>query len=120
MNTIELPFTTLEINDSYAIARTKEGVNVCMEDHIQVLEVLNEHLTSPYGFILDEVNSYSVDLHVMNHIRKDENIFCVGVVYYRTATKIALELGQYLVKKPVFFSESINDVTGWVSKQLAY
>lgn len=119
MKTIELPFTTLDIYDNYVIGRTKEGVNLSIENHFQVLEILNQHLTSPYGLIIDEVNSYSIDLDVMLHIRKDKNISCIGVVYYRTATKIALELGQYLTKKPVYFSSSINDVTEWVREQIA-
>ena len=119
MKTIELPFTILEIHNNYVVGRTKEGINLSIENHLQVLETLNKHLTSPYGFIVDEVNSYSIDLDVMLHIRKDKNIRCIGVVYYRTATKWALELGQHLIEKPVHFSSSINDVTEWVREQVA-
>ena len=119
MKTIELPFTILEIHDNYVIGRTKEGVNLSIENHLQVLEAINQYLTSPYGFIVDEVNSYSVDLDVMLHISKDKNIFCIGVVYYRAATKLALELGQYLIKKPVHFSSNLNDVAVWVRQQVA-
>ena len=119
METIELPFTTLELHDNYVVGRTKEGVNLSIDNHLQVLEVTNQYLTSPYAFIVDEVNSYSIDLDVMLHIRKDKNIFCIGVVYYRAATKLALELGQYLIEKPVHFSSNINDVTGWVREQVA-
>ena len=119
MKIIDLSFTTLEIYDYYVIGRTKEGVNLSIENHLQVLETLNQYLTSPYGFIIDEVNSYSIDLDVMLHIRKDNNIFCIGVVYYRAATKLALELGQYLIEKPVHFSSNINDVTEWVREQVA-
>ena len=119
MKTLELPFTTLEIHDGYVIGRTKEGVHMSMKEHMQVLDSVNQHLTSPYAFILDEVNSYSIDLHVLLHVHKDKNIFCIGVVYYRTATKIALEFGKHIIKKPVYFSKNINHVEEWVKKQIA-
>ena len=119
MKIIELPFTILELHGNYVVGRTKEGINLSIENHLEVLEILNKHLTSPYGFIVDEVNSYSIDLDVMLHIRKDKNIGCIGVVYYRIATKLALELGQDLTEKPVHFSSSINDVADWVREQVA-
>ena len=119
MKTIELPFTTLEIHDEYVIGRTKEGVHMSMDKHMQVLDSVNQHLTSPYAFILDEINSYSIDFNVFSHVHKDKNIFCIGVVCYRRATKIALEFGKYLIKKPVYFSENINHVEEWVKEQIA-
>lgn len=117
MKTIGLPFTTLELYDGYVIGRTKEGVHLSMKDHQQVLEVLNQNLTSPYGFIIDEVNSYSIDFDVMLHMSKDKNICCLGIVYYRMVTKLALEVGQYIIKKPVYFSKSIDDVIEWVENK---
>ena len=118
MIVIELPFTTLEIYDNYVVGRTKVGVNLSIENHLEVLKVLSEHLTAPYAFIVDDVNSYSVDLAVMQHINKDKNISCIGVVYYRAATKIALGLGQYLIAKPIYFSTNINKVTEWAKEKL--
>lgn len=120
MKKIELPFTTLEIHDGYVVGQTKEGVHLTMDDHLQVVETLNQHLDSPYGLIIDEINSYSIDLPVMFHISKDKNICCIGVVYYRKSTKIALEVGKLVVKKPVYFSNNKNEVTTWVKEQVSH
>ena len=120
MQTIELQFTTLEIHDGYVIGRTKEGVNLCIDDHLQVIDSVNQFLTPPYAFVLDEINSYSIDFSVLQHVRNDVNISCVGVVYHRTATKIALTFGQYIIEKPVYFSKDKNNVTDWVKEQIAY
>ena len=42
MKTIELPFTVLEMHDNYVIGRTQEGENLTIENHLQVLETLNQ------------------------------------------------------------------------------
>jgi len=120
MQTVELPFTTLEIHDFYVIGRTKEGVNLCIDDHLQVIDTVNQYLTPPYAFIVDEVNSYSIDFPVMQHIRNDMNISCIGVVYYREATRKSLEVGTMEINKPVFFSNDLNTVTNWVEKKIAF
>ena len=119
MHIIELPFTTLEIRDQYFIGKTKEGVNLCMDDHLQVLDSVSQYLTPPYALILDEINSYSIDFSVLMHVRNDVNISCVGVVYHRIATKIALSIGKHIIEKPIFFSDNKNDVTDWVKEQVA-
>ena len=108
MQTIELPFTTLNIYDGYVIGKTKEGVNLSVDDHRQVLDLISQHLQAPFAFIIDEINRYSIDLSVMLHIRKDKNISCLGVVYYRDSTKIALKLGSGLINKPLYFSTDIG------------
>ena len=119
MQTIELPFTTLDIRDGYVIGKTKEGVNLSIDDHLQVLDSVNQYLTPPYAFVIDEINSYSIDLSVMLHMRKDVNVCCLGIVYYRNSTKIALKLGSSLFNKPVYFSNDINKVTDWVKEKIA-
>ena len=119
MHIIELPFTTLEIHDKHFVGKTKEGVNICVDDHIQVLDTVNQYLTPPYALILDEINSYSIDFSVLMHVRNDVNISCVGVVYYRIATKIALSIGQLIIEKPVYFSGNKYNVTDWVKEQVA-
>ena len=119
MKTIELPFTTLEVYDKYVIGKTKEGINLCLDNHLQVLDSINRYLTPPYAFVVDEINSYSIDFSVLMHVRNDVNISCVGVVYHRIATKIALSFGQHIIEKPVYFSDSKNNVTDWVKEQVA-
>ena len=118
MQVIELEFTTLELHDNYVVGRTKRGVHLRMIEHQRVLDVLNQHLTAPYGLIIDELNSYSVDFDVMRHISNDENIKCIAVIYYRLVTKIALEGSKLLVKKPLYFSKDRNSVTDWVLKKM--
>lgn len=119
MQIIELPFTTLEIHDGYVLGKTKEGVNLSIDDHLQVLDSVSQFLTPPYALVLDEINSYSIDFHVLLHVRNDVNVSCVGVVYHRAATKIALTFCQNMIDKPVYFSEDKNKVTDWVKEQIA-
>ena len=119
VKTVDLGFTTIELYANYAIGRTKQGVHVTMVEHLKVLSVLNLHFSRPYGIIIDEVNDYSVDFHVFQHISQDDDICCIGVVYHRPSTKIALELGRMLIKKPIHFAKSSNEITNWMDNQVA-
>lgn len=115
---IDLEFTSIEIYDNFFVVRTKEGVKVTLDHHLEVMDRVNQYLSSPYGMILDEVNSYSVEFAVMMHVRNDPYLACIGIVYYRMATKIALSVGKKFIGKPSKFSSDYNEVESWVKDQL--
>jgi len=88
-----------------------------IDNHRKVTETISQHLEEPYGLIIDEVNKYSIDLQVFHSIRDDPAILCIGVVCYRKSTKIALSLGESLIKKPIFYSDSLQEVKQWMKMQ---
>ncbi len=116
---IDLGFTDVEIYEDYFVGRTKKGIHLTLDKHLVVLDVVNQYFSSPYGIVIDEVNSYSVDLPVLLHISKDENIVCVGVVCYREITEVALDLAKDTIEKPSKFSSQKEVVTSWVEEQVA-
>jgi hypothetical protein len=115
---IDFEFTSIEIYDNFFVVRIMEGVKVTLEHHLEVMDIVNQYFSSPYDMILDEVNSYSVEFAVMMHMRNDPNIVCIGIVYYRMATKIALSVGKNFIGKPSKFSSDYNEVESWVKDQL--
>lgn len=117
MDKIDLPYTELEFYDRYVIGRTRDGVNMSIDKHREVMEIIEQKLSTPFGMIIDEVNKYSIDLPVFMSIRDEPSISCIGVVCYRKSTKIALSFGQSLIKKPVFFSDNLQEVKQWMDAQ---
>ena len=115
---IDLGFTKIQIYNGYVVGRTEEGVQLSIDKHLQVLDAVNQYFSSPYGLVLDEVNSYSVDFPVMMHVRDDPNIACIGVVCHRLTTKIALSIGKVIINKPVMFSSNYEEIENWVQKQV--
>lgn len=115
---IDLEFTTIEIHDGYIVAKTREGEEVTLEKHLQLLDHIGQHLTSPYGIIFDEVNSSSFDFSVLTHMRDDPNIICIGFVYYRHATKVSLSVAKRIINKACCFSTSFDVIEHWVVEQI--
>ena len=60
--------------------------------------------------LLDEVNSYSIEFAVRAHMRKAPNTQCLGIVYYRMMTKIALSMASYFNNKPSKFTSDYNEI----------
>jgi len=114
---IDLGYTHLEIGDQYVIARTASAVDVGLEEHQKVMDIIAEHTHFPIIFIVDEVNSYSIKLETMMALRKERNITQFGVVAYRTATRITHNFGAQLVRKPVNFFRSRMDARKWAEHQ---
>ena len=115
---IDLGFTELEIHKGYFLGRAKEAISVSLDKHLEVLDVVNKYLSPPYGMILDEINSYSVEFEVMSYLKKDPNVICVGVIFYRNVTKVTLGLGKKYIDKPVKLSRDRDEIICWVKEQL--
>jgi len=119
LKNIDLGFTELEIYDDFMIGRTREGVNIDLNKHNQVIDKLSDEFEGPYGWILDEVNSYSIDFNVLLAAKDDLQIVCCAVVGYRRATRIVYNQAVRLVGKPCRFFESISEAQTWVRQQLS-
>lgn len=118
MKYIDLGFTELEIYDGYFVGITKEDVVVGKEEHQKVLDTVKQYLTPPFGFILDEKFRYSVEFNVLQDLRNNPDICCIGIVYHRNSTKIALGFCKNFIKKPSLFADNLEEVTEWVKQQL--
>lgn len=115
---IDFEFTSIEIYENYFVGRTKEGVSLSLDNHFEVLDQVNRYITPPYGMILDEVNSYSVEFPVIKQLRNDPNIACVGIVYHRLMTKMALSFANKFIGKPSKFSSDYNEIKNWVDEYI--
>lgn len=119
MKCIDLGFAELEVYDDFMIGRTREGINIDLDKHNQVIDKLASEFEGSYGWILDEVNSYSVDLNVLFAVKNDPRIACCAAVSYRNATRIVLNQAARLINKPCRFCESISEAQTWVRHQLS-
>ena len=114
MKRIDLGFAELEIHDRYVVGRTREGVEVDPAAHGKVLEEVRKYITPPFGFIVDEVNSYSIACGVLELIRNDPEIACCAAVIYRKITEVVLAPASRFVKKPYGFFDSLQEAEAWV------
>lgn len=115
---VDLEFSSIEIYDNYFVGRTNEGVSLSLDNHLEGLNVVNQYISPPYGLILDEVNSYSVEFPVIKQLRNDPNIACVGIVYHRLMTKMALSFASRFIGKPSKFSSDYNEIKTWVDEYI--
>lgn len=118
IKSIDLDFTNLEIYNGYFVGRTKEAIELSVDKHIESLDIVKQYISPPFGIILNEVNSYSIDFAMLTHIRNDPNIMCMGIVYYRMATKLASGVVAEFINKPSLFSSSYENVESWMKEQI--
>lgn len=116
---IDLGFTELEIYDRFFVGRTRRGVEIDMEKHQLVMDIITREIPAPFGMILDEVNPYSVDFEVMLSLRNDPRAICGAVVTYRFVTLKSLAVPASLVKKPMKFCKTLEEAREWVAEKLA-
>lgn len=114
LKSIDLGFAQLEIHDRYVVGRTREGMEIDPAAHGRVLDVVRKYIAPPFGFIVDEVNSYSVAWGVLEQIRNDPDIACCAAVIYRKITKVVLTPAGLFVKKPYGFFDSLPEAEAWV------
>jgi hypothetical protein len=115
MNQIYLGYTELEIHSNYVIGRTAEGETMTLAKHEKALAEVRSHINGRFTLVLDEVNSYSIDLDVMFALRDDHDIKAICIVAYRDSTRLVLKTAKDIVKKPVFFFESLEAATLFVT-----
>lgn len=115
MEQINLGFTELEIHDNYVIGRTAEGETMTLAKHEQAMAAVRSRIDGRFTLVLDDVNSYSIDLDVMFAVRDDHAISAICVIAYRDSTRLVLKSAREIVKKPVFFFESLEAATLFVT-----
>lgn len=116
MEQIDLGFTELEIHNGYVVARTSEGETMTLAKHEQALANVRSRIDSRFTLVLDEVNSYSIDLDVLFALRDNHVINAICIVAYRNSTRLVLKSAKEIVKKPVFFFESLEAASMFVTR----
>lgn len=116
---LDLGYTELEIYPNYVVIRTAEGVITSLQKHEEVVAAIESHLAGDYVFILDEVNSYSVELEPIFAIRDNPRIIAVAIVVYRPQTELIYQHGAELIKKPSMFFHDLEQAKQWALQQAA-
>ena len=119
MKRVDLGFTELEIYDDFAVGRTRTGVDIDLEKHEQVMDVLRREIPGRFGIIVDEVNSYSVRFEVLRAMRKDPRIACAAAVVYRFATIKAMAVAAMVAGTPSKTFSTLDEAKDWVRDQLS-
>ncbi len=115
MEMIDLGFTEFAIHSNFVIGRTAEGESMTLAKHEQALAEVRSHIDGRFTLVLDEVNSYSIDLDVLFALRDDHEITAIYIVAYRDSTRLLFKSVKDIVKKPVFFFESLEAATLFVT-----
>lgn len=118
MKKVDLGFTLLEIHDQYAVIRTQEGMDVTLDNHVQMRDVVEREIDGNYGLIFDWLNSYSVNPEVIEAIRSNDRIACYAVVSYRDSTIVSLAGAAEAIGKPGTFCNSLDEAQQWMQATL--
>lgn len=112
---IDLGFTQLEVHDNFVISRTEEGETLTLAKHEQMMTAIHPYLDGRFYLILDEVFSYAIDLDVLFSLRDNQTVSAICIVAYRDSTRLVLESTRDIINKPVFFFESLETATLFVT-----
>ncbi len=118
MKQVDLGFTLLEIYDKYVIIRTNEGMDVTLDNHLQMRDVVEREIDGDYGLIFNWLNSYSVNPEVIEAIRTNDRIVCYAVVSYRPSTITSLAGAAEEIGKPGTFCSSLDEAQLWMRETL--
>jgi len=119
MEEVELGYTRLEFRPGYVVVRTIEGADIDLAQHRKVIAEIEQRFDGDYGFLLDEVNSYSVRLGVMVDVRQNPRLKCIGIVAYRGATRMIAGMIAGTVDKPFKVFPTLEQASTWMEEQLA-
>jgi len=112
---IDLGFTQLEIHDNFVISRTAADETLTLAKHEQVITTVQPYVDGRFYLILDEVFSYAIDLDVLFALRDNQAIAAICIVAYRDSTRLVLNSARDIIKKPVYFFESLEEATLFVT-----
>ena len=118
MEVVDLGFTRLEFRSGYVIVRTVDGADIDLASHRQVIAEIEQRLDGDYGFLLDEVNSYSVRLGTMVEMRQNPRLKCMAIVAYRSATRIVATVVAGTISKPFEVFDSLGEACAWIEAQI--
>jgi len=119
MEVVDLGFTRLEFRPGYVVVRTVEGADIDLAQHRQVIAAIEQRIDGNYGFLLDEVNSYSVRLGVMVDVRQNPRLKCLAIVAYRGATRMLAGMVAGTIEKPFEVFPALEQASAWMEEQLA-
>jgi len=111
MEVVDLGFTRLEFRPGYVVVRTIHGADIDLEQHRQAIAEIERRFDGDYGFLLDEVNSYSVRLGVMVDVRQNPRLKCLAMML---AGMIA-----GTIDKPFEVFPTLDQACTWMEEQLA-
>jgi len=119
MEVVDLGFTRLEFRPGYVVVRTIHGADIDLEQHRQAIAEIERRFDGDYGFLLDEVNSYSVRLGVMVDVRQNPRLKCLAIVAYRGATRMLAGMIAGTIDKPFEVFPTLDQACTWMEEQLA-
>lgn len=120
MEVLDLGFSRLEFRPGYVIGRTREGAEIDVEHHRQVIDEVEKRYDGDYGFILDEINSYSVRFGAFVEIRQNPRLRWLAVVAYRPSTYLVAGVAASAINKPVEVFDSLELACNWMDRQIGY
>lgn len=119
--TYSLKTGDIHLFNHFIVAEFKEEVNLCFESIIEIIEILqqNFNLSSPFGFISNRINSYSIILTDVLKLKDElKNLSAYAVVTYSEATKRNLEIEGYFLNFNRKHFNSLHEAKIWVEKEL--
>ena len=118
MRELSSRFGTLKLLDgNIAIAEPREGTNITPQTGKDVIAAIEEHYAGRYGFIANDVSSYSLEPEVFQFFSERPNLVGVAIVAYREVTeKLYHTFEKKVIKKPSEVFRDLELAKAWLTR----
>ena len=116
----KMPFGTIILReDNIAIIESPEGINIDANMAHAAINLMESTFQGNYGFISNNIHSYSIDFEVYKIFAQSQRLACVAIVsYQQTGKKLYLSYEKMVIEKPNNLFHSLAEAITWAKSFL--
>lgn len=115
--TLTLEFCEMTVYDRYVVVVVNEGVNITTEYNRTLIQYAETYFSdTPFVYITNRVNSYSVNPQVYIDTAKIKNLKGMAVVSNRYLAKTNAQIEKIFFNKPFEVFTELEDAFAWAEK----
>jgi hypothetical protein len=116
---LSLDFCEITIYDKYLVVVMNEGINITPKHNKVLVEVTKTHFSkTPFVYITNRINSYSVDPKIYLETAKIENLKGFAVVSENYKAKVNAQIEKMFYNKPFEIFTKLDDAFNWADNFL--
>lgn len=106
--------------DGYIISTAGPGVEIDLEDALQLFEAARSRYQAPFGLISNRIHEYSIAFSVYEYLEAADDIVAMAVVLYDRAGFPAAKLETRYLKRTAYATFfDLDRAQEWMRERLA-